>query len=48
MTNVELISELFSMFREYFVYFFPVFGVLAGVHLVLNWLWSICFRPFDH
>ena len=48
MTNTELIAQLMQLFSDYMVFMMPVLGVLAGVHLILNWLWSILFRPFDH
>lgn len=48
MTNTELVAALFELFQSYFTYFLPVFGLLAGVHLILNLLWSVLFKPFDH
>lgn len=48
MTNIELIGALFELFRSYFTFLLPVFGVMAGVHLIFNLLWSVLFKPFDH
>ena len=48
MTNLELIKVLVSLFADYFKYFMPVIGLMAGVNLVFNWIWSILFKPFQH
>jgi hypothetical protein len=48
MTNTELIAQLVTLFSAYMTFMLPVIGILAGIHLILNWVWSILFRPFDH
>lgn len=48
MTNLELIKVLVSLFSDFFKYFMPVMGLVAGTNLVINWIWSILFKPFQH
>lgn len=48
MSSSECLSALFEMFRDYFVFMMPIFAGCAGLNIVLNWLWSITFRPFNH
>lgn len=48
MTNSELITELFNLFKDYFTFLFPVFGYIAGVWIVIHWINCIVFRPFKN
>ena len=48
MTNLELIKVLVTLFSDFFKYFMPVAGLVAGTNLVINWIWSILFKPFQH
>lgn len=48
MTNLELIKVLVTLFSDFFKYFMPVMGLVAGVNLIINWIWSILFKPFQH
>lgn len=47
MTNIDLINYLMDLFRDYMQFYLPVFGVMAGIHLILNMLWAACFGAFD-
>lgn len=47
MINTELIQTLVYMFRDYFIYFMPVFGVFAGMNLIVKWMYSFMFKPFN-
>ncbi len=47
MTNTELVSVIIDMLREYFTFFMPIYGLLAGVNIVIKWIYSFTFRPFN-
>lgn len=48
MTNTELIVVWIEIFREFFKFMLPLFGLFGGVNLILNWLWAITIKPFSH
>lgn len=47
MTNYDLINVLLNLFREYFVFMLPVFGVMAGLNIIFRLIYLAMFRPFD-
>lgn len=44
---MELVNLIAEMFASYLQDLAPLIGFLAGVHILLSWIYSITFRPFD-
>lgn len=47
MENTEVVKVLLDMMGEYFRYFLPIYGYLAGVNIVIKWIYSFTFKPFN-
>lgn len=42
----ELITVIVTMLKDFFAYLTPVFGIVAGFHVILNMLYKTLFKPF--
>lgn len=47
MENTELVMFVADLFGEYIRYFLPIYGLLAGVNIIIKWIYSFTFRPFN-
>lgn len=47
MTNTELVTYMANLFGDYIRYFLPLYGLFAGVNIVIKWTYSFTFRPFN-